>query len=101
MFQGSFVALVTPFRNGAVDYPRIEQLVDFHVRNGTLRHCPVRDHGRIGHPFAPGAQGRHCVHGQVRGGADTGHRRERFELHERSDRADRRPRPRPARTRAC
>jgi 4-hydroxy-tetrahydrodipicolinate synthase len=35
MFQGSFVAVVTPFRNGAVDYPRIEHLVDFHVRNGT------------------------------------------------------------------
>ena len=35
MFKGSFVALVTPFRNGAVDYARLEQLIDFHVRDGT------------------------------------------------------------------
>ncbi|HLC43103.1 MAG TPA: 4-hydroxy-tetrahydrodipicolinate synthase [Methylomirabilota bacterium] len=34
-FQGSIVALVTPFRNGQVDEARLRALVDFHVKNGT------------------------------------------------------------------
>ncbi len=34
-FQGSFVALVTPFRNGKVDEAKIRELVEFHVTNGT------------------------------------------------------------------
>jgi len=34
-FQGSIVALVTPFRNGQVDEAKIEELVEFHVANGT------------------------------------------------------------------
>jgi 4-hydroxy-tetrahydrodipicolinate synthase len=34
-FQGSIVALVTPFRNGKVDEAKLQQLVDFHVENGT------------------------------------------------------------------
>ena len=33
--QGSIVALVTPFRNGKVDEPRLRELVEFHVKNGT------------------------------------------------------------------
>ena len=40
MFKGSFVALATPFRNGAVDYARLEQLIDFHVREGTSGLAP-------------------------------------------------------------
>jgi 4-hydroxy-tetrahydrodipicolinate synthase len=35
MFQGSIVALVTPFKNGAVDYERLGELVEFHVEKGT------------------------------------------------------------------
>jgi 4-hydroxy-tetrahydrodipicolinate synthase len=35
MFQGSFVAMVTPFRNGKVDEAKIRELVEFHVANGT------------------------------------------------------------------
>ncbi len=35
MFQGSLVALVTPFRDGKVDEPKLRDLVDFHVANGT------------------------------------------------------------------
>lgn len=35
MFQGSLVALVTPFRDGQVDVERLEELVDFHVQSGT------------------------------------------------------------------
>ncbi len=36
MFQGSFVALVTPMReDGSIDYGSLERLVAFHVENGT------------------------------------------------------------------
>jgi 4-hydroxy-tetrahydrodipicolinate synthase len=35
VFQGSMVALVTPFRDGEVDEARIRDLVEFHVTNGT------------------------------------------------------------------
>jgi 4-hydroxy-tetrahydrodipicolinate synthase len=34
-FQGSLVAMVTPFRNGSVDEAKIRELVEFHVKNGT------------------------------------------------------------------
>lgn len=34
-FQGSIVALVTPFRNGQVDEATLRGLVEFHVENGT------------------------------------------------------------------
>jgi 4-hydroxy-tetrahydrodipicolinate synthase len=35
MFTGSMVALVTPFREGKVDWQSLEALVDFHIQNGT------------------------------------------------------------------
>lgn len=36
MFTGSYVALVTPmFENGKVDYQSLQQLVEFHIANGT------------------------------------------------------------------
>lgn len=35
MFEGSIVALVTPFKDGAVDYDRLAELVEFHVEEGT------------------------------------------------------------------
>jgi len=34
-FQGSFVALVTPFRNGQIDEAKLRELVELHVANGT------------------------------------------------------------------
>jgi 4-hydroxy-tetrahydrodipicolinate synthase len=34
-FQGSLVALVTPFRDGRVDEPKLRELVEFHIANGT------------------------------------------------------------------
>ncbi len=34
-FQGSLVALVTPFRNGTVDEAKLRELVEFHVTHGT------------------------------------------------------------------
>jgi 4-hydroxy-tetrahydrodipicolinate synthase len=33
--QGSIVAMVTPFRNGKIDEPKVKELVDFHVKHGT------------------------------------------------------------------
>jgi 4-hydroxy-tetrahydrodipicolinate synthase len=35
MFSGSMVALVTPFKNGEVDWQSLEGLVEFHLRSGT------------------------------------------------------------------
>jgi 4-hydroxy-tetrahydrodipicolinate synthase len=35
MFQGSIVALVTPFRGGKVDEPTLKKLVEMHVAQGT------------------------------------------------------------------
>ena len=35
MFTGSMVALVTPFKDGKVDWKSLEGLVEFHLRNGT------------------------------------------------------------------
>jgi 4-hydroxy-tetrahydrodipicolinate synthase len=35
MFTGSMVALVTPFRDGSVDWSSLESLVEFHIQNGT------------------------------------------------------------------
>ncbi len=34
-FEGSIVAMVTPFRDGQVDEAKIRELVEFHVKNGT------------------------------------------------------------------
>jgi 4-hydroxy-tetrahydrodipicolinate synthase len=34
-FEGSMVAMVTPFRDGRVDEGKISELVEFHVKNGT------------------------------------------------------------------
>ncbi len=35
MFQGSMVALVTPFNKGKVDKVALRALIDFHLKNGT------------------------------------------------------------------
>src|ERR671924_866148 len=35
MFSGSIVALVTPFREGKVDWQSLEALIEFHIANGT------------------------------------------------------------------
>jgi 4-hydroxy-tetrahydrodipicolinate synthase len=41
MFSGSMVALITPLKNGGVDYAAIERLVDWHVEQGTEALVPV------------------------------------------------------------
>ncbi len=35
MFHGSLVALITPFKDGQVDYDTLDELIDFHLRGGT------------------------------------------------------------------
>jgi 4-hydroxy-tetrahydrodipicolinate synthase len=35
MFTGSMVALVTPFKNGKVDWESLERLLDFHMKSGS------------------------------------------------------------------
>jgi 4-hydroxy-tetrahydrodipicolinate synthase len=35
MFTGSMVALVTPFNDGKVDWQSLENLIEFHIQNGT------------------------------------------------------------------
>ena len=41
MFRGSIVALITPFRNGAIDEKSLRDLVDWHVEEGTNAIVPV------------------------------------------------------------
>ena len=41
MFAGLTVALVTPFRNGEIDFPDLRRLVDWHVEQGTDCLAPV------------------------------------------------------------
>ncbi len=40
-FAGVTVALITPFRNGEIDFERIRQLVDWHIEQGTDCIAPV------------------------------------------------------------
>ncbi len=35
MIEGSLVAIVTPFKNGKIDDNALEQLIEFHISNGT------------------------------------------------------------------
>ena len=35
MFSGSIVALITPFKEGEVDYEALGNLIEFHIENGT------------------------------------------------------------------
>ena len=41
MFKGSMPALVTPFKDGAVDFDTLKQLVDWHVDQGSHGLVPV------------------------------------------------------------
>jgi 4-hydroxy-tetrahydrodipicolinate synthase len=41
MFKGSFVALVTPFKNGELDLDTLKKLVEWHIAEGTNGLVPV------------------------------------------------------------
>lgn len=45
MFDGSFVALVTPFQDGKVDLKKLADLVTFHLENGTQGIVPAATTG--------------------------------------------------------
>jgi 4-hydroxy-tetrahydrodipicolinate synthase len=58
MFEGSGVALVTPFKDGEVDEKKLAELVEFHISNGTSTLVPCgttgesatlshKEHGRV------------------------------------------------------
>ena len=34
MFKGVYTAMVTPFKNGQVDYTAFEKLIEFQIKNG-------------------------------------------------------------------
>ena len=46
MFHGSIVALVTPFRNGALDEAAFQELVAWHLAEGTHGLRARRHHRR-------------------------------------------------------
>lgn len=53
MWRGSLVAVVTPFRDGAIDEDAVGRLVEFHVREGTDALVPVGTTGEsptLSHP---------------------------------------------------
>ena len=58
MFKGSYPALVTPFKNGAVDMDTLKKLVDWHVAEGSHGLVPVGTTGE-----SPTLS--HAEHGQV------------------------------------
>jgi Dihydrodipicolinate synthase/N-acetylneuraminate lyase len=41
MFRGSMPALVTPFKDGAVDFATLEALVEWHIAEGSHGLVPV------------------------------------------------------------
>ena len=58
MFKGSIPALVTPFRDGAVDFDTLKKLVDWHVAEGSHGLVPVGTTGE-----SPTLS--HAEHGEV------------------------------------
>ena len=69
MFRGSFVALITPFRNGAIDEQCLQSLVEWHIEEGTHGLVPVgttgesptlshAEHGRVVELVIEAAAGR-------------------------------------------
>ena len=57
-FKGSATALVTPFKDGAVDEHAFRALVDWQIGEGVARARPLRHHGREPHPDARRAHAR-------------------------------------------
>ena len=83
MFSGSMVALVTPFKNGQVDWQSLEALVEFHLQNGTHGIVPCGTTGESATLSHAGARRCHS-HGD-QGGQQTHSRdrRHRFQFHRR------------------
>src|SRR5260370_41996044 len=45
MFTGTYTAIVTPFRNGAIDEEAYRKLIDFQIQNGVDGIVPVGSTG--------------------------------------------------------
>jgi 4-hydroxy-tetrahydrodipicolinate synthase len=69
MFKGSYPALITPFKNGAVDFDALKRLVDWHVAMGSHGLVPVgttgesptlshEEHGQVIEAVVKAAAGR-------------------------------------------
>ena len=58
MFTGSFVALITPFSDGQVDFETLDELVEFHLNSGTDG-IALRYDRRIADAEPRRTQGRH------------------------------------------
>jgi len=72
MFTGSIVALVTPFKDGLVDYDKLAELVEYHIENGTNGIVPCgttgesptlthEEHGKVVSKVVEKANGRISV----------------------------------------
>jgi 4-hydroxy-tetrahydrodipicolinate synthase len=72
MFQGSMVALITPFKDGKIDKEGLRRLVEFQIENGTDVICPCgttgesatltnEEHHRVVEIVVDASQGRAAV----------------------------------------
>lgn len=61
-FSGSFVAIVTPFKDDQVDYPALKKLVDWHIAQGTQGLVPC---GTTGESATFSHDEQHKVIGEV------------------------------------
>lgn len=89
MFQGSYVAIVTPFKNGRVDFDKLQELVEFQINNGTTGIVPCgttgesatlshEEHKQVNKLVIEVAKGR----AQVIAGAGSNNTKEAIELAE-------------------
>ena len=51
MFRGAFTALVTPFKNGQVDYPALETLIEKQITGGIDGLVPCGTTGKTPDPL--------------------------------------------------
>ena len=82
IFRGIATALITPFRNGEVDYDTFGRLIDWQIENGidALVICGTTGEGFD--PFRRRAQGVHSLCRGASCGPDGHHRRDRQQRYE-------------------
>ena len=88
MFTGSMVALVTPFKNGQVDWPSLEALVEFHFKNGTNGIVPCGTTGESATLEPCGTRRSDSHRDQSREQTRARHCRHRVEFHRRGGSLD-------------
>ena len=84
--KGSITALITPFRNGAVDEQGFRELIEWQIAEGTNGLVPVGTTGES--PTSSADEHKRVIEicGRDRGRPRPGDGRHRLELHRRSDR---------------